>query len=47
MKKYGLGSNEEILTFEQGEDATIRNMIVLLHHVLIPYHVADINVGPE
>jgi hypothetical protein len=24
MKEYGLGTNEEILTLERGEDATIR-----------------------
>jgi hypothetical protein len=47
MKEYGLGSNEEILTFERGEDATIRTKAVLLHHVPIPYRIANINVGPN
>jgi hypothetical protein len=41
MKEYGLGPNEEILTFERGEDATIRTKTVLLHQVLIPYCVAE------
>jgi hypothetical protein len=47
MKEYGLGSNEEILTIEPGEDATIRTKAVLLHQVLITHGVTDINVGPE
>jgi hypothetical protein len=47
MMEYGLGPNVEILTFELGEDATIRTKAVLLHHVLVPRHVTDINVGPE
>jgi hypothetical protein len=47
MKEYGIGSNEEILTFERGKDATIRTKAVLLHHIPIPHCVADINVGPE
>jgi hypothetical protein len=47
MKEYGLDLNEEILTFEQGEDAAIRTKAILLHHVAIPHHVADINVGSE
>jgi hypothetical protein len=47
MMEYGRGPNEEILTFERGEDATIRNKAVLLHYVLVPHCIADINVGPE
>jgi hypothetical protein len=47
MMEYSLGPNEEILTFERGENATIRTKAVLLHHVLIPHLVADIIVGPE
>jgi hypothetical protein len=47
MMEYDLGPNEEILTFEQGEDATIRTKAILLHHVLLPHRVTDINVGPE
>ena len=30
MKVYGLGPNEEILTFERGEDGTIRTKAELL-----------------
>jgi hypothetical protein len=47
MMEYGLGPNEEILTFERGEDATIQTKAVLLHHVLVPHRVADINVDNE
>jgi hypothetical protein len=47
MKEYGFGPNKEILTFERGEDATIRIKAVLFHHILRPHHVADTNVGPE
>ena len=47
MKQYSLGPNEEILTFERGEDATIRTKTVLLHHVFGSHHVTDIIVGPE
>jgi len=47
MKEYGLGPNEEILTFEQGEDGTIRTKTVLLHHVLVPHCVMDINASLE
>jgi hypothetical protein len=47
MNEYGFGPNEEILTFERGEDATIRTKTVLLHHVPIPHRVADINVSSE
>jgi hypothetical protein len=47
MKEYGLGPNEEILTFEQGEDITIWTKVVLLHHVPIPRSIVGINVGPE
>jgi hypothetical protein len=46
IKEYSLGSNEEILTFERGEDATIRTKTAL-HHVFVPHCVADINIGPE
>jgi hypothetical protein len=45
--EYDLGPNQEILTFERGEDATIWTKVVLLHHVLVPHRVADINFGPE
>jgi hypothetical protein len=47
IKEYSLGSNEEILTFERGEDATIRTKAVLLHHISISHRIVDINVGPE
>jgi hypothetical protein len=47
MMEYGLDPNEEILTFERGEDATIRTKAVLLHHVFVPHSVTDINVRPE
>jgi hypothetical protein len=47
MKEYGLGPSEEILTFERGEDATTQTKAVLLHHILLPHRVTDINVGPE
>jgi hypothetical protein len=47
MKEYGHGPNEEILTFERGEDATIWTKAVLLHHVLRPHPVTDINIGSE
>jgi hypothetical protein len=47
MKEYNLGPNEETLTFEQDEDATIRTKTVFLHHIPILHRVADINVGPE
>jgi hypothetical protein len=47
MKEYGLSSNEEIFTFELGEDATIWAKAVLLHHIPIPHRVTDINVEPE
>jgi hypothetical protein len=47
MKEYGLGPNEEVLTFERGEDATIRTKALLLHHVPISHVSADINVGPK
>ena len=47
MKEYGLGPNEEFLTFEQGEDGTIRTKTVLLHHVLVPHCVMDINARLE
>jgi hypothetical protein len=47
MKEYDFGPNEEILTFERRENATIRINAVLLHHVLVPYYVVDINVGLE
>jgi len=45
VMEYGLGPNEEILTFEQGEDGTIRTKTVLLHHVLVPHRVMDINAS--
>jgi hypothetical protein len=47
MMECGLGPNEEILTFEQGEDATIWTKVVLLHHVLVLHCVTNINIGPE
>jgi hypothetical protein len=47
MKEYGLGPNEEILTYEQGKDATVRTKAVLLHHIPIPYRITDINVAPN
>jgi hypothetical protein len=47
MKEFGLGANEEILTFELGEEATILTKAVLLRHFLIPHCIADINVDPE
>ena len=47
MKVYGLGPNEEILTFERGEDDTIRTKVELLHHVLVLHRDVDINVGLE
>jgi len=46
MKEYDLGPNEEILTFERGEDATIRTKAVL-HQVHVLHRVADINVVPN
>ena len=46
IKEYNLGPNEEILTFEWGEDATIRTKAVL-HQVLVLHRVADINVVPN
>jgi hypothetical protein len=47
MKEYGLGPNGGILTSLKGENFFIRAKVVLLHHVLLPQHVVDINVGPE
>jgi hypothetical protein len=47
MMEYSLGPNEEILTFERGEDASIRTKAVLLHHIVVPHRVADINLGLE
>jgi hypothetical protein len=47
MKEYGLGPNDEILTFERGEDATIGTKAILLHHVLRSHRIADISVGPK
>ena len=47
MKDYGLGPNGAILTSLKGEDFFIGTKVVLLHHVLISHHIADINVGPE
>jgi hypothetical protein len=47
MKEYGLGPNGGILTSLKGEDFFIGTKAVLLHHVLIPHRVVDINVGPE
>jgi hypothetical protein len=41
MKRYGLGLNGGILTSLKGEDSFIGTKAVLLHHVLIPYRVAD------
>ena len=46
MKGRNIGPNEEICTFEPGEDATIGNNTVL-HHVHVPHRVADISVGPQ
>ena len=46
MKEYDFGPNEEILTFERGEDATIRTKAVL-HQALVLHRVADINVVPN
>jgi hypothetical protein len=47
MNEYGLGPNEEILTFERGEHATIQTKALLLYHIPIPHCVMDINVGFE
>ena len=35
MKEYGLGPNNEILTFERVENDNIRTKDVLLHQVLL------------
>jgi len=35
MKEYGLGPNNEILTFERLENGIIRTKAALLHHVLL------------
>jgi len=32
---------------KRGEDATIGTKAVLLHHILIPHSVTNINVGPK
>jgi hypothetical protein len=47
MKEYGLGPNGGILTLLKGEDFFIGTKAVLLHHVLIPHRVVDIDVGSE
>ena len=45
MKGHAIDSNDEIHTFERGEDATIGTKVVLLHHVLVLHPVVDINVA--
>ena len=47
MKDYCLGPNGAILTSLKGEDFFIGTKAVLLHHVLIPPRVADINASLE
>jgi hypothetical protein len=47
MKECGLGPYGGMLTSLKGEDFFIEIKTVLLHHVLIPHRLADINVDPE
>ena len=47
MKEYGLGSYGAIFPLLKGEDFFIGTKAVLLHHVLIPPRVADINASLE
>ncbi|RLM74158.1 hypothetical protein C2845_PM15G05170 [Panicum miliaceum] len=47
MKEYDLGPNIGILTSLKGEDFIIGSKVVLLHHVLIPYRVANIMLAPN
>jgi hypothetical protein len=47
MKEYGLGPNGGILTSLKGEDFFIGIKTVLHHHILIPYHVANIMLAPN
>jgi hypothetical protein len=47
MKEYNLGPNGDILTLLKGEDFFIGTKAVLLHHILIPHHVANIMLVPN
>ncbi|RLM75517.1 UDP-glycosyltransferase 85A2-like isoform X1 [Panicum miliaceum] len=47
MKEYGFGLSGGILTSFKSEDFFIGTKAILLHHILILYRIADINVDPE
>jgi len=45
VMEYGLGLKGVILTMLKGENFFIGTKAALLHHVIIPHHVTNINVG--
>ena len=47
MKEYGLDLNGAILTSLKSENFFIGTKVLLLHHVLIPHRVMDIDASPE
>ncbi|RLM94245.1 GPN-loop GTPase 1-like protein [Panicum miliaceum] len=47
MNEYGLGPNGGILTSLKGENFFIGTKTVLLHHLFIPHHVANIMWAPN
>jgi hypothetical protein len=47
MKEYGLGPNGGVLILLKGEGFFIGTKVVLLHHILILHHVANIMLAPN